>query len=300
MGINMIFNIQRFSTHDGSGIRTIIFFKGCPLRCPWCSNPESQSFDYDIFFDKKKCIGCMECVKLSKNGEFEKSDHGITINRDSIADPLRFKDICPTKAIQIIGEEPDVEELLKEIEKDKLFYLNSGGGVTFSGGEPFAQPELLLTLVKEFKKKDISVAVETCLAVPWENIQGTAGYIDEFLVDLKHVDKEKLKKITLMDFALYERNLRELEAVKIPVTMRIPVIPGFNDSAEEMHAMIDFLNSFSNIKNLHLIPYHSFGKGKYQQLGWEYNLRTEALDKEALKPFLLYAENKGLATIIGG
>ncbi len=296
----MIFNIQRYSTHDGTGIRTIIFFKGCPLRCAWCSNPESQSFDYDIFFDKKKCIGCMDCVRLSGNGEFEKTDEGIAINRDRITDPLIFKDICPTKAIQVIGEEFNIEELLEQIEKDRLFYLNSRGGVTFSGGEPFAQPAQLLTLAKELKKKNISVAVETCLSVPWENIRGAAEYIDEFLVDLKHIAPEKLHEIALDKFSRYEENLRKLEEMKIPVNIRIPVIPGFNDKAEEMHSIIDFVGTFTNINNIHLIPYHSFGKGKYLQLGREYKLRAEALDKDELKPFLIYAENKGLKTIIGG
>jgi pyruvate formate lyase activating enzyme len=296
----MIFNIQRFSTHDGSGIRTIVFFKGCPLRCPWCSNPESQSFDYDIFFDKQKCIGCMECVKLSEKVEFEKADEGIIINRERIKSPLIFKDICPSKAIQVIGEEIAAETLLKEIEKDKAFYISSGGGVTFSGGEPFAQPKQLLILAKELKKKEISIAVETCLGVPWGNIEAAVQYIDEFLVDLKHVDASKLDEVTFLKFEQFEYNLRALEAMNVPVTIRIPVIPGFNDSSDDMHSLIDFLDSFTNIKNLHLIPYHSFGKGKYHQLGWEYKYRAEALDKKELEPFLLYANTKGLKAVIGG
>ncbi len=296
----MIFNIQRFSTHDGSGIRTIIFFKGCPLRCPWCSNPESQGFGHDIFFDRKKCIGCMECVRLSDNREFEKGDEGIVINREWIEEPLKFKDICPTRAIQVIGEEFDLEKLLTEIEKDKAFYASSGGGVTFSGGEPFAQPEQLLELAKELKRRGIATAVETCLAVDWKNIEAVADYIDEFLVDLKHVDAGRLKAVTGLDFAQYEHNLRGLELRKVPVVIRIPVIPGFNDSIGDMRLIIDYMSTFTNIKKLHLIPYHSFGKGKYQQLGRDYSCRVEALDKKELEPFLEYAESKGFTTVIGG
>lgn len=296
----MIFNIQRFSTHDGSGIRTIVFFKGCPLRCQWCSNPESQSFGYDVFFDKQKCISCMECVKVSKNKEFRMSDEGIVISRENIRNPLIFKDICPTKAIQVIGEEFDIEKVLNEIEKDKLFYANSSGGVTFSGGEPFAHPEELLALAKELKKRQISIAVETCLDVSWANIEAAVQYIDEFLIDLKHVDSEKLNEATCAEFSQIEYNLRRLEEEKVPVTIRIPVIPGFNNNPDDMHSIIDYLDSFSNIENLHLIPYHSFGKGKYQQLEREYKLRAEALDKDSLEPFLIYANNKGLKTIIGG
>lgn len=296
----MIFNIQRFSTHDGSGIRTIVFFKGCPLRCPWCSNPESQSFDYDIFFNRQKCIGCMECVKASKNKEFTKTEEGIVINRDNIVDPLLFKDICPSKAIQVIGEEIDVEKLLEELEKERAFYDNSGGGVTFSGGEPFAQPGQLLVLAKELKKRGISIAVETCLDVHWRNIEAAVGYIDEFLIDLKHVDAQKLNEATGANFTQIESNLRKLESEKVSVTIRVPVIPEFNYSTEDMRAIIDYLDSFTNIKALHLLPYHSFGKGKYQQLGRDYKLRTEALDKRELEPFLIYASNKGLKTVIGG
>ena len=296
----MIFNIQRFSTHDGSGIRTIVFFKGCPLRCPWCSNPESQSFDYDIFFDKQKCITCMECVRLSRNGEFTESAEGISINRENITDPLIFKDICPTKAIQVVGEEIDIEKLLQEVEKDKLFYAESGGGVTFSGGEPFAQPGHLLVLAKELKKRGISTAVETCLDVSWGNIEPVVPYMDEFLVDLKHVDAARLREITCGEIGQIEYNLRRLEAQNTPVTIRIPVIPDFNAGRGDMHAMIDYLGSFSNIKSLHLIAYHSLGKGKYRQLGRAYELRADALDNNELKPFVLYANSKGLKTAIGG
>ena len=296
----MIFNIQRFSTHDGSGIRTIVFFKGCPLRCPWCSNPESQRMDHDVFFEKKKCIGCMECVSLSENGEFEKVDEDIVINRERIGNPLIFKDICPSKAIQVVGEELDEEKLLKEVEKDRAFFANSGGGVTFSGGEPFAQPKELLMLAKELKNRGISVAVETCLGVSWGNIEASVQYIDEFLVDLKHVDAGKLRQVTSLDFAKYEHNLRALDSMGVPVTIRIPVIPGFNESSEDMHSIIDFLDFFTNIKELHFIPYHSFGKSKYHQLGREYGYRAEALDKNELEPFLIYAKNKGLNTVIGG
>jgi pyruvate formate lyase activating enzyme len=211
-----------------------------------------------------------------------------------------FKDICPTKAIQVIGEEFDYEKLLIEIEKDKLFFKNSGGGVTFSGGEPFAQPDQILLLAKAIKGMGISTAVETCMNIRWENVMDAIEYIDEFLVDLKHINEKKLKEVTCSNFARVEENLRKLEGLKVPLTIRIPVIPGFNNSADDMHAMIDFVDSFENIKELHLIPYHSFGKSKYEQLGRDYTLPAEALDKEYLKQFVYYAENKGLKTIIGG
>lgn len=280
----MIFNIQRFSTHDGSGIRTIIFFKGCPLRCPWCSNPESQSFDYDIFFDIRKCITCMECVKVSENGEFERVDESIVICRENIREPLLFKNICPTKAIEVIGQEISIEDLLTEIKKDQIFFANSGGGVTFSGGEPFAQLELMLELEKAIKRLGISTAVETSLDIPWKSIEDSIQFIDEFLIDLKHFDADKLKEITDANLGQIANNLRMLESRNIPITIRISVIPGFNYSMDDIKAMIDFVSTFNNIKEIHFLPYHTFGKGKYQQLGWDYKIEAEPLNKNDLSP----------------
>jgi len=296
----MLFNIQKFSTHDGGGIRTLIFFKGCPLRCPWCSNPEGQSFDYDLFFNKRKCIGCLECVKASKEGEFQTSGKGIVINRERIKNPLVFKDICPAKAIQVIGEKIDLKRLMGDIEKDKLFFNKSGGGVTFSGGEPFAQPNELLALAKAIKTRGISTAVETCMDVPWKDVEDTIGVIDEFLVDLKHVDAKRLKEATGSDFGQVEDNLKKLENRKISLTIRVPVIPGFNDNPTDMREIIDFVSSLTNVRELQFIPYHSYGKNKYSQMGLDYTYPSGTVDKKYLDGFANYAKTKGLKTNIGG
>ena len=296
----MIFNIQRFSTHDGEGIRTIIFFKGCPLRCPWCSNPESQSFDYDLMFEPRKCIGCFECVHQAQFQEFVNDDGQVRIQRENLTQPIAFKDLCPAKAITVIGEETDVQAILAEINKDRPFYSKSGGGVTLSGGEPFAQPDLLSELLPQLKQAGIHVAVETCLHVPWKQIEPQVKYIDVFLADLKHTDHEKFHAATGGHLNLVISNFKHLEAVQASVIARIPVIPGFNHSETEMYVLLDFTSSLTNIHEVHFIPYHALGSHKYALLGRTYQLSATSVSDDEVQLYIEYARNNGLIANIGG
>ena len=296
----MIFNIQRFSTHDGNGIRTIIFFKGCPLHCTWCSNPESQSFGVDVLFDRRKCIGCHECVEASLNGEFIPVNGTVAIQRGKLIHPLAFKDICPTKAITVTGENKRIEEIVEEVKKDLPFYKNSRGGVTVSGGEPFAQSDLLHDLLVELKRLEIHISAETCLHVAWEQIQRNAGYIDVFLADLKHIDSDKFKTYTGGNINLILSNLRQLETIGAEVIIRIPVIPGFNHSTDEMQAILDVAASFTNVSEVHFIPYHALGSNKYTLLGKKYELQASSLTEDEMEPYVKYAINKGLTPNVGG
>ncbi len=296
----MIFNIQRFSTHDGAGIRTVIFFKGCPLRCSWCSNPESQSFGYDLMFEPRKCIGCLECVQHSQFQEFINDNGQVRLQRDHLKQPFAFNDVCPSKAITVIGEEKSVTDILTEISKDLPFYSKSGGGVTVSGGEPFAQPEILSELLPQLKNLDIHVAVETCLHVPWQQIERHLQYIDLFLADLKHTDPEKFQTTTGGRLDLIISNFKQLETAQVPVVARIPVIPGFNHSETEMCAIIDFAASLTNIHEVHLIPYHALGRQKYALLGRTYDLPAASVSEDEIQSYVEYAKNKGLIVMIGG
>ena len=296
----MIFNIQRFSTHDGKGIRTLIFFKGCPLRCSWCSNPESQAFGYDIFFDPRKCIACLDCVKRSEHGEFYACDDKIEIQREKMTDPLRFKDLCPTKAITIAGEEKSVEEILEEISKDLPFYRKSGGGVTLSGGEPFAQAEFIHELLSALKALDIHVAVESCLHVSWENIQRNLDLIDLFLLDLKHHDAEIFRKYTGGDLGLIIENLKKLDRNDAEIVLRIPVIPDFNHTEAAIQGILDIAASLEHVKEVHFLLYHALGSAKYQLLGQHYELPTSSLNEEDVQTYLDWARQRGLIAQIGG
>lgn len=302
LGVNyyMIFNIQRFSTHDGEGIRTVIFFKGCPLRCPWCSNPESQSFDYDLMFEPRKCIGCLECVHQSQFQEFTADDGQIRLHRERLAQPFAFKAVCPAKAITVVGEEKTVQAILAEINKDFPFYSKSGGGVTLSGGEPFAQPGLLSELLPQLQQSEIHVAVETCLHVSWQQIEKHLQYIDLFLADLKLMDPEKFQVATGGRLDLITSNLKHLEAAQIPVVARIPVIPGFNHSEADMRAMLDFAASLTNIHEVHFLPYHALGSHKYALLGRTYELPAASVSEDEIQPYIEYAQHNGLITSIGG
>ena len=225
----MIFNIQRFSTHDGDGIRTVIFYKGCPLRCLWCSNPESLSFGYSIMYDKNRCKNFGDCIKADNKAITRINKKGIQINRELIKNPEKLRDICASKALTISGESKSVDELLTEIEKDTLFYRNSGG-VTLSGGEPLSHGEELFTFLQKLKSRNINVNIETSLHVNWRNVERCIGFVDTFLVDLKHTDNVKFKTFTQGDSELVKNNLIKLTDSETHVIVRIPVIPGFNFS----------------------------------------------------------------------
>jgi len=179
----MIFDIQRYAIHDGGGIRTLIFFKGCTLRCAWCDNPESQSINYDIMWDKKICMRCGNCAAISDGNEIEFTKEGPNIHRNMIKNYPPYKAICPTGALSIVGNNLKVDEILKEIKKDLPFYRKSSGGVTISGGEPFMQPDLLVQLLSELKNLEINTAIETSLHTGWENIEKAIPFIDTFLAD---------------------------------------------------------------------------------------------------------------------
>jgi len=297
----MIFDIQRFSTHDGSGIRTVIFFKGCPLRCAWCENPESQSFGFDLLYDPRKCIRCLECTKISNDGEVSLRDSRIHIERGRIADPQAYRTVCPANALQVVGKAMRLEEVLQEIEKDLPFYRKSGGGVTFSGGEPYGQPRLLLDLLRPLNKLGIPTAVETCLQAPWEHIEPTLRCIDSFLADLKHTDADKFKTFTGGCLPAILKNFTNLERSGAQVIARVPVIPGFNDTLEEIGRIIEFAASLSNIQEIHFLPFHVLGVRKYELIGREYNFLTQVPEWDGrLEQYVLLAQARGLTANIGG
>ena len=296
----MIFNIQRFSTHDGKGIRTIIFYKGCPLRCQWCSNPESQSFGYSVLYNEKYCKNFGDCISTEANAISRKGNPGIQINRELLQHPEKLRNTCVTKALTVSGEQKTVSELLIEIEKDLLFYREDGG-VTLSGGEPLTQGNDLVLLLVELKKRNINVNMETSLHVNWEKVERCVGLVDTFLVDLKHTDRDKFKTFTNGDAELVMNNLIKLNDSEAHIIVRIPVIPGFNHSEKEMKQMIDFVATLKNVTEIHFLPYHTFGAEKYKMLGMEYLFGNEKqVQDPELSSYIEYAQLKKFQTKIGG
>lgn len=296
----MIFNIQRFSTHDGDGIRTVIFYKGCPLRCQWCSNPESQSFGYSVMYDKKSCRNFGDCIQADNKAITRINNNGIRIDREIITEPEKLRDICASKALTISGESKSIDELLTEIAKDTPFYRDNGG-VTLSGGEPLSQGEELTTLLQELKSRDINVNMETSLHVNWESVARCIGLFGTFLVDLKHTDKDKFRTYILGDAELVMNNLIKLTDTDAYVIVRIPVIPGFNHTENEMKQMIEFVSSLKDVNEIHFLPYHTFGVGKYKSLGLDYIFgHNKQVQDSELELYIQYAQSRGLQTKIGG
>jgi len=289
-----IFNIQRYSLHDGDGIRTNIFFKGCPLKCLWCSNPEGIDPAPALMFDERLCMQFGDCT-LTGDGLFTVSNGSMIINREKISDLSPYRNICPSKAISIAGEEISVSELIDEIEKDMPFYRGDEGGVTLSGGEPFMQDEDLEILLIGLKKRGINIAIETSLHVPWSKIEPYTGYIDVFLADLKHTDPVKFRENTGGDLSLVMKNFRKLDAAGAKFIVRVPIVPQFNMSVPELQSITDFAASLSNTTGIDYIPYHSLAREKYLMLGKDYPYsQYRNVTTEELLPIAGYAEKKGL------
>lgn len=299
----MIFDVQRFSTHDGEGIRTVVFLKGCSLVCPWCHNPESRSLTADLLYDERLCIkGCTECCKASAGSIERQGDH-LEIHREMLTEQNieQLRNVCPAKALTVCGEERSISSLLAEIEKDRPYYEQSGGGVTISGGEPFMQPTFVAELSQAVKEAGISTAVETCLHVPWQYIEPSLPYLDCFLADLKHTNEAKFAQWANGSVKMILRNFRHLDEAHQPMIARVPVVPRFNDTEHELSDIIDFAASLANLTEIHFLPYHTLGIGKYKLLDMAYTCSTTPLNNPELLAFAeRYASDQGLSVKLRG
>lgn len=253
-----IFDIQRYSVHDGPGIRTVVFLKGCFLRCKWCCNPESQSYDIQIM----------------------KSDG---------------KD-------KLIGKDVTVEEVLEEVLKDRNYYYRSGGGVTLSGGEVLFQADFTVALLKAFKKNGLHTAIESTGFSEFETIQKMFPYLDMYLMDIKHIDETKHRIYTGQSNKVILENARRIADSGMQLIIRVPVIPGFNETEEEIRQIADFTQSLGTVHELHLLPYHRLGQDKYEKLGCNYDLKgIEPLAEEHMQKLLhVVSDMPSLRCQIGG
>ncbi|WP_375748540.1 glycyl-radical enzyme activating protein [Vibrio sp. HN007] len=279
----MYFNIQRFSTHDGDGIRTILFLKGCSLACPWCQNPESRSEKRSLLFDERSCMAeCNLCANVCEG--IERTNGAITINRKAITDEqlIALESVCPTQALTVCGQEAQVDTLFDTLMKDKPFYDQSNGGVTFSGGEPLMQPQLVKEVAIRLQESGVPTAIESCMHVPWKNIEAAAPYIDCWLADLKHRNEEKFLSWAKGSAKRIKENFRKLDSVAKRIVIRVPVVPGFNDTDEEIKEIIDFAASLESCKELHLLPYHTLGINKYRLLDMPYECSDQPLKNPEL------------------
>jgi len=281
----LIFNIQHFSLHDGPGIRTIIFLKGCPLHCEWCSNPESQSGYPEITYNEEICIQCETCVSVCPKFAIKKKNNQIIINREFCDYCGICSNNCPTKAMQLKGERMSVEQVINIVEKDREFYETSGGGVTISGGEPLYQPKFLEKLLEECHNRNIHTVIETSGYSTWANLEAIIPYTDLFFYDLKIMDSDKHLYYTGVPNNLILDNLEKLQKKTDQIVIRIPVIPGINDDNKNLSLLINFLRNI-RFRRIELLPYHSYGEKKYKMLGRNYSL--EYLEKPTKKEMSLY------------
>lgn len=245
-----IFDIERNSFVDGPGIRTTVFFKGCNLKCAWCHNPESQDFKPQMMFYKDKCKGCGKCKEICP-----------TPDRCTLCGKCTI--YCPVDARKVCGREYTVDEVFAEVIKDKAYFDNSGGGVTFSGGECMLQIDFLLEILKKCKKNGIHTAVDTAGHIPFESFEKILPYTDLFLYDIKCFDSEKHQKYVGVGNKIILENLSKLFQANAKIWIRVPVIFGINDSIEEMHFIKDFLDKNGKFEKIELLPYHAMGENKY-------------------------------------
>lgn len=288
----MIFNIQKYSVHDGPGIRTIVFLKGCPLSCIWCSNPESQSSRPQMAYNEGRCLGlekCQRCINACPHDAIAAAvGKGFRIHRKAChtcAD-MACTLVCPSKGMIVYGETVTVGIVLNKVEQDSIFYKRSGGGMTLSGGEPLLQAEFALALLREARFRRIRAAVETCGHIPWETLSAAAKLLQAILFDIKHMDSAKHKQGTGVGNELILENFERLlvEFPRLPVLVRTPVVPGFNDSDEAARSIGKFLAGHGNV-SFQALPYHRLGTQKYTFLGKNCRMGEEALPKEVADRF---------------
>lgn len=277
--LGLIFNIQKFSLHDGSGIRTLVFFKGCPLACKWCSNPEGQSYSPELAYNSNKCIGTAECdmcrQACPRGAVRQVNDGKVEIDRKLCDDCGACVDVCPSRALELFGREMSVDDVIKVVEEDSGFYARSGGGLTLSGGEPLSQAGFVGRLLKAARSRGIDTALETSGYCDWEDLKYACGLVNQVFFDIKSMDSKKHKDAVGVDNGLILENCRRLceHFLDIPIIVRTPVIPGFNDSPGDIKPIMDFLGAMPGSPQHELLAYHRFGEPKYRQLGKRYPLQ---------------------------
>lgn len=291
-----ISNIEKFATHDGPGIRTTVFLKGCFLHCPWCANPETWKSEPVLMHDAKKCVECKTCMHVCERGAIS---FPFQWDMDKCIYCKKCENYCLQDAISFAGKDMEINEVIKEVLKDKDYFDQSNGGITISGGEPFMQLDAFLELIKQCKNNGLHVAVETTGNYCLDTLKEALPYIDLFLMDLKHLDAQKLKDITGGNLDLILNNFKYL-AQHCPnkVIVRMPVIPRFNDDICE-----DVIKFCANLKlsEVNLLPFHTMGKSKWNQLNKEFMYdKDKMMDRNDLTPYIDVGKQLGVYVKIGG
>jgi pyruvate formate lyase activating enzyme len=283
----IVFNIQKYSVHDGPGIRTVVFLTGCPLHCQWCSNPESQRKTPQLAYNPGKCLTfdqCIRCLEVCSAGAIQKgADNRAVIDRETCTNCLLCADVCPPRALKVYGETKSVDEVVNAVEQDGIFYSRSGGGMTLSGGEPMHQPQFAIAILKEARRRRINTAMETCGFCDTDEFIAAGEYLNNLLFDIKVMDPERHKVVTGVSNALILKNLKAIREAwpQLPILVRTPIIPGVNDSPETIRQILALITDMPNVE-YEMLPYHRLGTPKYEYLGYPYPLGDVTLDEKVI------------------
>jgi pyruvate formate lyase activating enzyme len=297
----LIFDVKRFALHDGPGIRTSVFLKGCPLRCVWCHNPEGRSPYPELALRPTRCLGCAACVEVCPRGAVVEHNGRFLVRRDRCEACGRCAEVCYSGARERVGRRVSPEELLAELEKDRDFYAQSGGGVTFTGGEPFFQARFLNEMLRLAKARSLHTAVDTCGYADWDDIERCLPWTDLFLFDLKVMDEKKHRRFTGVGNGQILHNLRLLVSRGARVQVRIPVVPGANDDPENWRATAAFLTSLPEVPPVELLPYHRLGESKFERLDREPEFHADVeRSRERARWAAELLRRAGLVVAVGG
>ncbi|MBZ4023187.1 glycyl-radical enzyme activating protein [Rhodobacter sp. TJ_12] len=295
-----VFDIQRYSIHDGPGVRTIVFLKGCPLRCRWCSNPESQAPEPELFFRASACIGCGQCLPVCPVQALSKTNPGF-VDRSKCIKCGECTKVCPTEALKRTGRRMTLAEVMQELRKDAIHYRRSGGGVTLSGGEPLMQSAFAKQLLMACHEQGWNTAMETTGCTTREVIRDVIPHVDNLLMDIKAIDPAVHQANTGVDNRIILENALIAASLSPNPVVRVPVVPGVNDNEREIAAIAHFATLMPKVNTVHLLPYHSFGENKYTLLGRQSPMgATKDLRPDAILPLKAVVEAAGLNCMIGG
>jgi pyruvate formate lyase activating enzyme len=289
MRSGLVFNVQRFSLQDGPGVRSTVFMKGCPLACAWCHNPESQSPETQIIRMRQRCMACGLCseTELEQPAELHRRETDV--------------ETCPTGALQAVGQKQRSTVLVQTLLRDRIFFDESGGGVTFSGGEPLLQAPFVIEALRLLRHEGVHTALDTCGFARWEDLRDAAAQSDLILYDLKLMDETRHRAATGVSNRCILQNLKDLTAVHSRIWIRVPIVPGVNDDEANLSATADFLAPLGGVRQVDLLPYHPTGEAKFARVGMTYTLHgTPSPSIERLETLAALFRARGLHTTIGG